>query len=303
MKPALQIAALVLAVSQPPTFSTGARTVAVYATVRSATGGVVPDLERESFEVADNGRPQPLTQFAHDLQPITVVMLLDRSASMIDNFAIVAAAAETFVDAMGPADKARIGSFSNRVQVDPRTFTSSHDELKAILKNELQEPGPTPLWNAIDVGITALLHEQGRRVILVFTDGRDNPMTTSVNNSSLRDVTKRADEEDLMIYAIGLASGESGRHLGYGRGHPVDDRPDEGLPKLAEGTGGGYFELTSTNDLKTTFERVAYELHHQYLLGFTPASLDGRMHTLTVRVVTPPGMDVRARKNYLAALR
>jgi len=82
----------------PATFSSGTRTVAVYATVRSAAGQIVPDLERDSFEVADNGKVQPLTQFAHDLQPITVVMLLDRSASMIDNFDIVAAAAETLLE-------------------------------------------------------------------------------------------------------------------------------------------------------------------------------------------------------------
>ena len=79
----------------------------------------------------------------------------------------------------------------------------------------------------------------------------------------------------------------------------VNDKPDEGLPKIAAATGGGYFELTSTNDLAATFKRVVDELHHQYALGFTPAALDGKMHTLEVRV-TPPGMTVRARKSYFA---
>jgi hypothetical protein len=132
------------------------------------------------------------------------------------------------------------------------------------------------------------------------------------------------------VYAIGLAgdTGASGFHGGYGgpggsfprgrmgrggfprgggrggyggnRSRPADDKPDEGLPKIAAATGGGYFELTSTADLKSTFERVAYELHHQYLLGFTPPNLDGKMHTLAVRVVSPVGMDVRARRSYLA---
>ena len=78
------------------------------------------------------------------------------------------------------------------------------------------------------------------------------------------------------------------------------DEPDKGLPKIAEATGGGYFELTSTDNLGTTFKRVADELHHQYVLGFTPAALDGKMHTLDVRTVGTPAT-VRARKSYRAA--
>jgi hypothetical protein len=76
--------------------------------------------------------------------------------------------------------------------------------------------------------------------------------------------------------------------------------PDEGLPKIAAATGGGYFELTSTRDLASTFARVANELHHQYALGFTPEKLDGKMHDLTVRV-SQPNLIARARKRYLAS--
>src|SRR5712691_8299835 len=87
---------------------------------------------------------------------------------------------------------------------------------------------------------------------------------------------------------------------GYGGGRaPVDDKPDEGLPKVAAATGGGYFELTSTSDLASTFGRVADELHHQYALGFTPATLDGKMHTVDV-LISGEGMKVRARRSYLA---
>ena len=114
------------------------------------------------------------------------------------NFGLVEKAAEEFVGVMLPADKARIGSFSNRIQVDPRDFTSNHEELLGILRSELQEAGSTPLWNAVNVGITALLHQQGRRVVLVFTDGMDSPMNFSGGNNTLKDVMKRAEEEDVM---------------------------------------------------------------------------------------------------------
>src|SRR5436190_20448894 len=98
--------------AQEPTFRGATRTVAVYATVTGADGRLLPDLARDTFSILDNGRPQDITIFANDVQPITVVMLLDRSGSMKSNFTLVQQAAERFVDVMLPADRARIGSFS-----------------------------------------------------------------------------------------------------------------------------------------------------------------------------------------------
>lgn len=321
--------ALTLSAQQPTVFKAGTRTVAVYATVSEVGGRLVPDLRADAFEVFDNGKPQPISVFANDPQPITVVMMLDRSGSMRDNFALVEYAAEQFVTAMQPADRARIGSFSNRIQVDPEDFTSDHDELRRILRTELQPEGPTPLWNAVNVAITALLHQQGRRVVLVFTDGVDSPMNFSYNNNTMKEVMKRAEEEDVMVYAIGLAGNERrfagrpmggrvggrGGHGGFGGwggggrggwggggggfGQNATAKPDEGLKKIAAETGGGYFEMTSATDLPDTFKRVADELHHQYVLGFAPAVLDGKMHKLDVKAKTTT-MTVRARKSYRA---
>jgi len=167
---------------QPPTFTTGNRTVAVYTTVKEIGGRLVPDLDRDVFELSDNGKKQELTLFANDVQPITVVILLDRSGSMKQKFTVVERAAEAFVGAMGAADKARIGSFSQRVQIDPIDFTSTHDELLKVLRNDLQEEGPTPPCNAINKGIYALMMVRVRRGILVFTDGVDSPMNCISNN-------------------------------------------------------------------------------------------------------------------------
>jgi VWFA-related protein len=318
--------------AQEPIFKVGNRTVPVYATVKNSEGRLVPDLDRNAFSVFDEGKRQDLTVFANEIQPITVVMLLDRSASMRHNFELVEQAAEKFVEALVPADKARIGSFSDRIQLDPQDFTSSRDEMLRILRTDLQPEGPTPLWNAVNVGITALLHQQGRRVILVFTDGVDSPMNFSNNNRSLKDVMKRAEEEDVMVYAIGLAgSGGFGGHGGsrrggmggggmrpgggmgrggggrggYGGGFggrgrmSSDGKPDEGLARIAAATGGGYFELTSIADLASAFTGVANELHHQYALAFTPNALDGKMHTLEVRM-SDAHLTAQARKSYLA---
>jgi len=303
--PVHALAAATIAAQQP--FKSGAQTVVVYATVTDSSGHIVTDLARDRFEVYDGGKPQAITTFANDVQPITVVMMLDRSVSMLHNFSLVEEAAGTFVDRLGSSDKARIGSFSNRIEVDPRDFSSDKEELRHILKTELQDPGPTPLWNAMGVGMTALLHQTGRRVILVFTDGMDRPMNGRSNNLSLKDVSRRADEEDVMVYGIGLVgdpfAGYGGQFSRGGLGprpQGQPDRPDPGLEKLAAASGGGYFELTRTADLEGTFARVADELHHQYLLGFTPAKVDGKSHPLEVRV-KGEGLTVRARKSYVSA--
>ena len=292
-------------------FRSGLKAVAVYVTVSDAQGRLVPNLSKEDFEVYDNGKKQEITLFDSGVQPITVVVMLDRSGSMVGNFSLVRSAAEQFVGQLLPADKARIGSFANRVQVDPREFTSSQHDLLEILRTELQEPGPTPLWNAVNVGITALLHQEGRRVVLVFTDGVDRPMGS--NNISYHDVQRNAEQEDVMIFAVGLASRQFG---GGGRGRggvgiggmggsgglrlpPEEPKVDAGLPKIAAATGGGYFELNSANNLGSTFRRIADELHRQYALAFTPQNFDGKTHKLEVKL-KPPDLVARARKTYVA---
>ena len=289
-------------------FRGGLKAVAVYVTVSDAQGRLVPNLTKEDFEVYDNGKKQEITLFDNGVQPITVVMMLDRSGSMVGNFSLVRSAAEQFVAQLLPTDKARIGSFANRVQVDPREFTSSQHDLLEILRTELQEPGPTPLWNAVNVGITSLLHQEGRRVVLVFTDGVDRPM--GANNISYHDVQRNAEQEDVMIFAVGLASRQFG---GGGRGRggvgiggmggfrlpPEEPKVDAGLPKIATATGGGYFQLTSANNLGSTFRRIADELHRQYALAFTPQNLDGKTHRIDVKL-KQPDLVARARKTYVA---
>ena len=303
------LGALVTAQEPQTTFRSSSRAVPVYVTVADQSGRLLTDLTKDDFEVYDNGKKQTINLFESGVQPITLVMMLDRSGSMAGNFRLVRSAAEQFVGQLLPGDKARIGSFANRIQLDPREFTSSQHDLIQILRTELQEAGPTPLWNAVNVGITALLHQDGRRVVLVFTDGVDRPV--GGNNVSYRDVAKNAEREDVMIFAVGLASREfTGRRRGMGGGPggfgsgvlrppPEEPKVDAGLPRIAAETGGGYFELTSANNLSSTFTRIADELHRQYALAFTPTVLDDKTHKLEVRV-RRPGAIPRARKSYIA---
>ena len=199
--PVIAVAATVagaglLYADQEPKFRAGTHSVSVYATVIDQGGRLVPDLTREDFEVFDNGTRQTLTLFENDVRPITVVMMLDRSGSMLGSFDLVRDAAAQFVMNLLPMDKARIGSFSNRIQVDPPAFTSEPNELLRILHEELQEAGPTPLWNATSVAMTALAHEAGRRVVLIFTDGKDSESRPG-SGASFAEVRARARADEL----------------------------------------------------------------------------------------------------------
>jgi Ca-activated chloride channel homolog len=299
---------------QQPTFRSGASTVAVYATVTDSTGRLVPGLTREDFEIYDNGKLQPLTLFAAETQPLSIAIMLDRSGSMKENFRLVAAGAEELVRKLLPQDKGKVGSFATKIVLEPEEFTSDQKTLIGILRGDMQTEGPTPLWNAANKAMGELAAQDGRRVVLLFTDGVDTPGNFKTNNLSVMDVVERATRDDVMVYAIGLESrmpygrrqsplaGGFGGGFGGSADGGLTQRPDPGLPKIAEETGGGYFELTRADDLRATFARVADELHQQYALGFEPTKLDGKRHDLEVKVKGKGrGMKVRARQNYVAA--
>ena len=273
---------------QQPTFRTGTRTVALYATVIDAQKRLVPDLTQEDFEVTDNDKPQSIDVFVREVQPITVVVMLDTSASMTGNLELLSRAAEQFVIRMLPKDKGLVGAFNDKIEFFPATFTANRDTLIASLK-DLDFGNPTRLYDAIAASMERLHKIDGRRVVLVFTDGDDTGSRVNVN-----DVLEQARANEAMIYAVGLRSDY------FNGSRQVRSKPDSGLKRLAEETGGGYFELDKTADLAPTFTRVAQELHSQYVLGFTPGLLDGKVHRLGIRAKRP-GMTVRARKSYLAS--
>ena len=276
-----------LAQQQPPLFRSGTELVDLYVTVTDGKGRLVPDLTREDFAIFDDDQPQELVLFENEVRPITVVVMLDTSASMTASLDLLKAGAEQFLIRMLPDDRGRVGAFNDKVQVEPAGFTGDRDVLIDSLQL-LDFGNPTRLFDGVIAGLDALQAVDGRRVVLVFTDGDD-----TASDAGSRDVMDRAVAEDVMIYAIGL-------EMDYFNGRrQVRSRPDGNLKKFAEETGGGYFELEETAALGPTFTRVAKELHSQYVLGFAPQNRDGKLHELEVRL-KPRGMRARARRSYIA---
>ena len=270
-----------------PIFKSSVRTVPIYATVVDGSGRLVPDLERGDFTILDNGKPAELSLFSNQSQPFSAVVMLDTSASMTANLKLLNRAAEQFLLRLLPVDRAQVGAFNDKIQLSG-TFTNDRDELIGAL-NDLYFGNPTRLNDGIAAGLDALKGVEGRRVVLVFTDGED-----TASRTGFKTVLERARDEEVMVYSIGL---ESEFFNGM---RVVKTRPSRDLRKISDETGGGYFELLKTVDLAPTFSRVAQELRSQYLIGFAPVALDGKVHKLDVKV-NRPGMIVRARKSYLAA--
>jgi Ca-activated chloride channel homolog len=300
-------------------FRGGTDVVSIYATVIDKDRRLVPDLVKDDFEVTDEGKTQKLSFFSNEVRPFSVVIMLDRSGSMAENNDLVKDAVAEFIRHMLPDDAARIGSFSSVIRISPTDFTSDRSELITILNTDLVGMGASPVWTSIDRSITVVRAREGRRVVLAMTDGHDRP-DASEGRVKLGDLMDRARTADVMIYTIGLPASNSqlmigsdprgrlplgipiGRGMGNPRAVPTKsyEPPDPALKDLAEVSGGGYFELSEKDNLRSTFTRVAEELHHQYTLGFTPTKLDGKVHEIEVKVKRR-GVEVRARKHYVAS--
>jgi VWFA-related protein len=281
---AVTIAATVAA--QTPTFRSGARVVSLFVTVTDAQRRLMPDLVQDDFEVYDNDKPQKIVLFDNKIQPITVVVMLDTSLSMTGSIKLLQEAAEQFVLRLLPDDKGKVGAFNDKIEVSDR-YTNNRDELISAVK-DLDYGNATRLYDALAVGLDELKGLEGRRVILVFTDGDDQGSKVGMGS-----VIERARAEEVMVYAIGLES-----HFFNGQ-RQVRTRPDGGLKRIADETGGGYFELQKNAELASTFTKVAQELHSQYLLAFDATERDGKVHKLAVKM-KQPGLTARARRSYVA---
>ena len=292
-KPIAGAAALVAALStalvaqQGPTFKSGTQVVSLFVTVADAQKRLVPDLTKDDFSIFDNEKPQPIVYFDNSIHPINVVVMLDTSGSMTLTIDLLKQAAEQFLIRLLPDDKARVGAFNDKIQFNAR-WTNDRDQLITDAKN-LDYGNGTRLWDAVGASLDELKGIDGRKVVLIFTDGDDTESRTRLGT-----VIDRARVEEVMIYAIGLES------VYFNGQQKVRTKPDSGLRKIADETGGGYFELTKASDLAPTFTKVAQELHSQYVIGFTPTQLDNKVHKLLVKM-KQPGMTPQARRSYLAA--
>jgi Ca-activated chloride channel family protein len=291
--------------AQQAVFRGDGDTVRVFVTVTDRDGRLVTSLTQSDFEIRDNGRPQPIALFDNQPQPIQLVVMLDVSGSMVGNLPLLREAATQLFTRLRPDDRARVGTFGREIEIGP-AFTNSRATLTDALPTSIEPDAPTPLWRAVDQAMAAFDEQNdARRVVLVLSDGRDSgSFSLGQRPVSQVQVIDEARDRDVMVYAIGMRSrGARMPAMGVGRGALQStlamDMPDPGLARVAQDTGGGYFELRASEDLGEAFARVADELHRQYLIGYAVPERDGKVHKIDVRVSTR-GLSPRARKDYVA---
>ncbi len=259
-------------------------TVVTFATVRnSTTGGLMSGLTREDFELRIDGQPAEITTFSADPQPLSVVLMIDTSASMWPYLVAVRNASLAFAGSLGEGDQLSIGSFSSfGVALSP-IWSRRQDILARILTEELW-PGPnSPVWAAVGQSVAALGSRPGRRIALVFSDGESRGGVLGYSNTR-RDAARAASLSDVMVYFVSPPG--------------ADVSPE--ARRFAAETGGGYFTLSGSLDPSEPMRKLAADLGSQYLVGFA-ARRDGQPHRVDLSIRNAStASTVTARKSYVA---
>ena len=279
-----------LVAQQPTVFRTNVNLVRVVATVKTLAGQIVGTLGKDEFEVYDNGAKQQIGVFEHQTeQALSVVLMVDTSGSTAKDLKYEADSASRFFHALlgegNLEDTAALFTFNWEIR-EQQPFGRDLKALDARLKLMHGEAG-TAMYDAVYLGARRLEPRQGRKVIVVVTDGGD-----TVSKFTVHQALEAAQLADAVIYAIVVMpiTNDAGRNTGG----------EHALDFMANGTGGLCFLPTVGAELDKAFTAIITELRTQYLLGYYPRGVPlnkDRFHKLEVRV-TRPDLRVSARNGY-----
>ncbi|MGE3277917.1 MAG: VWA domain-containing protein [Vicinamibacterales bacterium] len=281
--------------TEQPVFRSGVELVTVSATVRDSRGRLVKGLEAEDFEVIDNGRPRPITEFRTEDAPVSLAVLFDVSGSMdvAERMSAARFAARHLLGQLVPGrDEAALFAFDSRLQVvapftvDTRTLTGALGEVDPF--------GATSLHDAVAEAARQVADRPApRRAVVVLTDGVD-----TASRLTAAEVSGIAASIDVPIYVIATVSAiddpDSPRALRSREAAP--DRAS--LEDLARWTGGALFYSSSPGRSTEAAVKVVEELRHAYLIAFPPGDAEG-WHPIEVRT-RDKDLTVRARGGYMA---
>jgi Ca-activated chloride channel family protein len=253
------------------------------------SGGRYLDLTADDLEVVEDGKAQRIETFQEAVQPVSIVLALDASGSMRHKEAEVIDSARRFVDALRPEDKLAIVLFADKAQV-AQDLSTDRDVSHTAIK-EYHATGGTALYDALADSLQLLSRAEGRRVVVVMTDGRDenNPGTAPGSVRTLADVLKEQKASGVTIFGIGL-------------GTKVDAAP---LERLASVSGGQALFPTEATDLEREYRKVVEDLRRRYVVNYTSSNprRDGNWRDVQIRVKDQPEAGVRSVGGYFAPSR
>jgi Ca-activated chloride channel family protein len=262
-------------------------------TVVDRKGALVTDLTKDDFEVREDGQLQAITLFSRGdaveaSSPLHLGLLFDTSGSMEESINFSRSAAIKFLNTVHEAQDITLVDFDTEVRV---VRYGQQDFPRLVERIRKRKPdGNTALYDALGVYLDGASQVEGRRTLVLYTDGGDTSSSMSYTEAQ---TLLRA--SDITLYAIGFLT-----HLSQSL--QMDQRLK--LRTLAELTGGLAFFPTVIKDLDPTYDKIAAEIRSQFTLGYlsTNAKLDGAWRKVEIKV-NRPGVKVRTRQGYYAPFR
>ena len=244
----------------PPetTLKVDVKLVNVYVTVTDDHGAPVGGLKKENFVVQEDGREQKISVFDKESAvPLSIALAIDTSLSTRHDLPLEQASAKRFARAiLRPVDALSVYGFSETVS----QVTGYTAELKRIDEgiDHIRLGAATALFDAVYVTSRSLDKRQGRKVIVLITDGGD-----TISRVDYKEAVRAAEEAEAIVYSIIVVPIESsaGRETGG----------EHALIQISEDTGGKYYYATSTSQLDDAFRKISDELRTQYLLAYYPS--------------------------------
>jgi Ca-activated chloride channel homolog len=245
-----------------PTFKVAVKLVNVFASVVDSDGAPYARLLKEDFRIFEDGVEQKLAVFERESAlPLSIVMAIDTSLSTRKDLPLEVASARRFTqDILRPVDAISLFEFATYVS-QAMPFTHSERRIDAAL-DRLRTGPATALYDAIYLGSQALERRQGRKVIVLISDGGD-----TVSNTGYQEALRAAQIAEAIIYSIIVVpiEADAGRDTGG----------EHALIQLSQDTGGKYYYATAATQLDEAFRQIGDELRTQYLLGYYPVKQVG----------------------------
>src|SRR3989449_4713233 len=274
------------------------RLVNVYATVRDRKGNPVLNLSRDDFTLLEDGVPQTLPHFSSAKVPLTIALLIDASNSMNlgGKIELARKAAVDFAESVDPEDRLMVLSFDDQLE-GPDVPMADRSAIKTRIE-AIRARGGTALYAAVYRAAERLAGVEGRRVIVLLSDGRDQALTDNEPGSLhlFEEALERAHRSEVSVYAIGL-----GRHLDT----ELDLRHERSLmdilDTLARTSGGRSYYPERAGQLSGIYKQIAADLKAQYTLAYssTHRARDGAWRAISLKV-QDPDLEVQARAGYYA---
>jgi len=282
--------------AQQPTFGVDIEVINLNVSVTDGRNRYVTDLARDDFSIFEDGVKQDISLFTHENLPISLVLMLDTSASMDEKLETAQQAATRFVGTLKETDRAQVVQFNDRATV-LQDFTAEQALLEEAI-SRTETSGPTALHNALYIALKDLEKQKAaagelrRRAIVMLTDGEDTSSLVSDEQ-----VLELARKSEINIYAISLRPSrvQARERLSFSQAAHL-------LTALSRETGGRVYFPNSFSELDAVYDRIAEELRTQYSIGYVSANSrrDGKWRRIVVRTPERDDLQIRHKLGYYA---